>query len=186
MKHHYEIMRIMRTKVVNFRDLFEGKQAIVCVMQAVGYRVKDLASVSVSSSPVARDINLINPLSDNFSQQRLDLDKQFQTFAYGIVSPLSPLGRVSLTCLLLQFNHCHNFQALWTVDYIRGLDQKVIPYNDDNEDGDVQPESILNYGCKDELSVDNGMYDGQSIDDIPDQRDIEPPLKDVYVLTCLC
>jgi hypothetical protein len=94
MTRHYEIMRIMRTKVVNFRDLFEGKQGIVCVMKAVGYRVKDLTSVSISSS-VVRHINLINPLSDNFSQQRLDLDKQFQAFAYGIVSPFSPLGRFS-------------------------------------------------------------------------------------------
>ena len=30
------------------------------------------------------------------------------------------------------------------------------------------------------------MYDGQSIDDIPDHRDVEPPLKDMYVLTCIC
>jgi len=91
MKRHYEIMRVMRTKVVNFRDLFEGKQGILCVINAVGYRVKDLTSVSVSSSSVARHVNVIDPLSDNFSQQRLDLDKQFQTFAYGIVSPFSPL-----------------------------------------------------------------------------------------------
>jgi hypothetical protein len=36
------------------------------------------------------------------------------------------------------------------------------------------------------IARDNGRSDGQSIDDIPDHRDIEPPLKDVYVLTRIC
>jgi hypothetical protein len=82
----------------------------------------------------------------------------------------------------LQFKYLHNRKALWTVDYVRGLGHHVIPYNDDDEDKDIHPESILNYGYKDELSVDNEMYDGHSIDDIPDHRDVDPSLKDMYVL----
>ena len=57
-------------------------------------------------------------------------------------------------------------KALWTGDYFRGLSHQVIPYSDDNEDQDVDPGRILNYGCKDELSVDDGMYDEHSIYDI--------------------
>jgi hypothetical protein len=72
------------------------------------------------------------------------------------------------------------------VDYVRGLGNHVIPYNDDNEDQDVQPASILNYGFKDALSVDNGVYDGHPIANLLDYRDIKPPLKDMYVLTFLC
>jgi hypothetical protein len=72
------------------------------------------------------------------------------------------------------------------VDYVRGLGRHVISYNDDDEDKGIQPESILNYGCKDELSVDNGMYDGHSIDNIPDYRDVEPPLKNMYVFIYIC
>jgi hypothetical protein len=85
MKRHYETMRIMRTKIINFRDLFEGKDDIFWVVRAISIRVKDLTSMLVLSSFATRHINLIDPLSDNFSQQRLDPEKQFQTFAYGIV-----------------------------------------------------------------------------------------------------
>ena len=84
----------------------------------------------------------------------------------------------------LQFKYFHNGEkSLWTVDYVRGLRQDVIPYNDDD---DIQPGNILNYGYKDELSVDNGMYDGHSVDDISDYGDVEPALKDMYVLTFIC
>ena len=86
----------------------------------------------------------------------------------------------------MQLKYFHNGKALWTVDYVRGLRQEVTLYNDDNEEQDVQPGDILNYGYKDELSVDNGMYDGRSIDDIPDYGDVEPPLKDMYVLSFIC
>jgi hypothetical protein len=65
------------------------------------------------------------------------------------------------------------------VDYVRGLGHHVIPYNDDDEDQDVQPGSILNYGYKDELLVDNGVYDGHSMDDISGYPDVEPSLKDM-------
>lgn len=72
---------------------------------------------------------------------------------------------------------------MWTVDYIRGHDHQVIPYEDDNEDQDVEPGCILNYGYRDELSVDNGVYDGHYI---PGYCDVDPPLKDMYVLTSIC
>jgi hypothetical protein len=77
-------------------------------------------------------------------------------------------------------------KVLWTADYIRGLNNQVIPYNDDNEDQDIQPGSILNYGCKDEFSVDNGVYDRQPIDDTADYSDVEPQLKDMYVFISIC
>ena len=91
MKRHYEIMRVMRTKVVNFRDLFEGVEGIVYVYRAVFHRVKDLTGVSISSRSDPCRINLITPISDNFTQQRLDPEKQFQSFAFGIVSSCLPI-----------------------------------------------------------------------------------------------
>ena len=83
---------------------------------------------------------------------------------------------------MIQFKYIHDTKALWTGDYFRGLSHQVIPYSDDNEDQDVDPGRILNYGCKDELSVDDGMYDGHSIYDIPCHRNVEPPWTDMCVL----
>jgi hypothetical protein len=93
MKRHYEIMRIMRTKIVNVHELIEGKDGISCVHRVIEDRVEDLTRVSVSFSSTARYLSLINPLSDIFSQQRLDPEKQFQTFTYGIVSYFSFHGQ---------------------------------------------------------------------------------------------
>lgn len=47
-------------------------------------------------------INLITPISDNFSQQRLDPEKQFQSFAFGIVSSFlsSEQSNVHLSALI--------------------------------------------------------------------------------------
>lgn len=72
------------------------------------------------------------------------------------------------------------------MDYIRGHDHQVIPYEDDNEDQDVEPACVLNYGYEDELSVDNGVYDGHSFYDTPGYPDVDPPLKNMYVLTFIC
>ncbi|KAI9464112.1 hypothetical protein BJY52DRAFT_1221492 [Lactarius psammicola] len=121
MKRHYEIMRAMRTKMLDPRELG----------------------------------------SDIFSHQKLDPEKQFQNFAYGI------------------FKYFHNEKALWSLDYVRNLDLPVISYNDTNEDQDVRLEDILKHEYKDELALDEWVYDGHSIDDTPDHRDIEPPLKDI-------
>jgi len=84
---------------------------------------------------------------------------------------------------MLQFRYVHDMKTLFTGDYFRGLSHQVIPYNDDNEDQDVELGRILNYECKDELSVDDGMYDGHSIYDIPCHRDVEPPWTDMWVFT---
>ena len=53
MKRHYEIMRLMRTKVVDARELSEGREGILCVYRAVTYRIEDLTSMSISSSSAA-------------------------------------------------------------------------------------------------------------------------------------
>jgi hypothetical protein len=52
MKRHYEIMRIMRTKILSMRELQEGAQGIQYIFEAALYRVKDLRGVSVSSFTV--------------------------------------------------------------------------------------------------------------------------------------
>jgi hypothetical protein len=53
MKRHYEIMRIMRTKIPSLRELQEGAQGILYIHTAITQRVQDLTRVSVSSSTVA-------------------------------------------------------------------------------------------------------------------------------------
>lgn len=53
MKRHYEIMRLMRTKVLSMRELVEGAQGILYVHNAIVYRVQDLKRVSVLSPTVA-------------------------------------------------------------------------------------------------------------------------------------
>jgi len=135
MKRHYEIMRIMRSKVLSLHDLTDGIQGIQYVESAIGYRVYDLIN--------------------NFSQQRLDLEKQFQGFAYGI------------------FKYFHKRKALWSMDYVQTLHAQVLPYDDDIEDQNVRPEDILNYEYKDELSLDDWVYDGHSTDNIPSHPDVD-------------
>jgi len=88
MKHHYEIMRIMRTKVVDSRELWEGVNSITHVQEAISYRVGDLTSISAFSLSHSQSLTL-SIYSDNFSQQQLDIEKQFQNFAYGMVT-ISP------------------------------------------------------------------------------------------------
>lgn len=65
------------------------------------------------------------------------------------------------------------------MDYVRSLNPPVIPYNDANEDQNVRLEDVLNYEYMEDLSLDNWVYDGHSIDDILSYRDVEPPLKDM-------
>jgi hypothetical protein len=182
-------MRIMQTKIVDPRELSEGRDGILCVYDAVTYRMKELTSVLISSSTACRT-NLMDLLLDNFSQQRLDPEKLFQTFAYGIVSRFSPFGRFCLlTRLFLQFKYVYDKKALLTVDYIRNLDPSVSSYDDDEtggyEDQSVQPEpeAILNYNLKDEPSPDSQVYCEQFTDAIPNDGNVEPPLKDLYALS---
>jgi hypothetical protein len=65
------------------------------------------------------------------------------------------------------------------VDYVRSLNPPVIPYNDANEDQNIKLEDVLRYEYKDDLSLDDWVYDGHSIDDISNYRDVDPPLKDM-------
>jgi len=88
MKRHYEIMRVMRTKVLSMRELVEGAQGIMYIHSAIVYRVQDLKRVSILSPTVACQLT---SFVGNFSQQRLDPEKQLQSFAFGIVGYLSYL-----------------------------------------------------------------------------------------------
>jgi hypothetical protein len=83
MKHHYEIMRIMRTKIVDAREMSESTRSMLYVQEALRYRVDDL----FSEWHVPLTLSHINQSNhaDSFSQQKLDIEKQFQNFAYGMV-----------------------------------------------------------------------------------------------------
>ena len=72
------------------------------------------------------------------------------------------------------------------MDYIRGLDPQIIPYNDDNEDQNVQPGDVLNHGYTDELSLDYSIYDGHSTEYIPNCGDFNTPMKDMYAVRLIC
>jgi hypothetical protein len=50
MKRHYEIMRIMRTKILSMRELLDGAQGILYISEAIKYRVQDLTRLSNLSS----------------------------------------------------------------------------------------------------------------------------------------
>lgn len=54
-----------------------------------------------------------------------------------------------------------------------------MPYDDANEDQNVEPKDVLNYEYKDEQVLDYWVYDGHSISDIPSYRDVGSPLKDM-------
>ncbi|KAN0140973.1 hypothetical protein V8E53_001417 [Lactarius tabidus] len=141
MKRHYEIMRAMRTKILDWRELGSGVESFVNVKDAIQYRVNDLTSI--------------------FSHQKLKPEKEFQNFAYGI------------------FKYFHNKKDLWSSDYVRTLDPPVIPSTDTNESQNVGQGEVLKYEPKDELPLDDWVYDGHSIDDPPIDRSVEPPLKDI-------
>ena len=68
------------------------------------------------------------------------------------------------------------------MDYARNLDSQVIPYDDDNEDQNVQPGDLLSHEYKDELSLDYSVYDGHSSDHIPNCGDVDPLVKDMYAV----
>jgi hypothetical protein len=52
MKRHYEILRIMRTKILSMRELLDGAQGILYISEAIKYRVQDLTRLSNLSSIV--------------------------------------------------------------------------------------------------------------------------------------
>jgi hypothetical protein len=57
MKRHYEIMRAMRTKVLDSRELGSGVESFINVKDAIQYRVNDLTSTS-SLISLARSVSL--------------------------------------------------------------------------------------------------------------------------------
>jgi hypothetical protein len=59
MKRHYEVMRIMRTKILSMRELQEGMQGILFINNAVIYRVQDLIRASILSPAMIFYANLI-------------------------------------------------------------------------------------------------------------------------------
>jgi len=60
MKRHYEIMRVMRTKLPDSREIWESVQSICSVYDAVSYRVDDLNSMLSLISAVAWYTDLID------------------------------------------------------------------------------------------------------------------------------
>ena len=82
----------------------------------------------------------------------------------------------------LQFRYFNNPKALWSGGYVRNLDPRSIPYDDTNEDQNIKPEDVLKFESSDEPSLDYWVYDGHSIDDVPTYRDVESPLRDMFVL----
>src|SRR6266702_2837300 len=50
MKRHYEIMRAMRTRVLDSRELWNGADSLFYVKYAIRYRMNDLTS---TSSPIS-------------------------------------------------------------------------------------------------------------------------------------
>ena len=118
---------------------------------------------------------------DIFSQQKLDPKKQFQNFTYGVVRypcfyPLVYFLKFP------KFKYFYDEKDLWSSDYVRTLNSRVIPYNDSNEDQNVRLEDILKHEYKDELTLGDWVYDGHSIDDTPNYGEVEPPLKELYAL----
>jgi hypothetical protein len=59
MKRHYEVMRLMRSKTLNMRELLEGAQGILYINEAVVDRVQGLTRMSILPSTVACCVNLI-------------------------------------------------------------------------------------------------------------------------------
>jgi hypothetical protein len=59
MKRHYEIMRIMHTKIPSMHELLEGVQGIYYIHNAITHRVEGLKRMSDPSSTVACYVNLI-------------------------------------------------------------------------------------------------------------------------------
>ncbi|KAI0044626.1 hypothetical protein FA95DRAFT_1496723 [Auriscalpium vulgare] len=140
-KRHYEVMRIARTKVISPRELFDGVESILYVADALRFRMRELQNI--------------------FNQQKLDLDKQFKSFAYGV------------------FKYIYKETDLWNPKYVKDLDPDVTQYNDATEDQTIKPEDILKHDYSDKLSYDDWVYDGETIERKPDDTNVSSPIKDV-------
>ena len=69
MKRHYEIMRIMRSKIPDSREMYDSAASIRCVYDAVSYRVDDLTSTFCLFSSSAWYAYLIDVLRHIFSSK---------------------------------------------------------------------------------------------------------------------
>lgn len=178
MKRHYAIMQIMRTKVLSRRELQEGMQSIVYIHYAAFYRVQDLKRASDLSPAVIFYANLVcrQLLSSKTRSAGTITKLRFWDCGLFIISQIA----LPSDMLVIQFKYHDHPDALWSVDYVRSLDPQVVPYNDDNDDKNIQPGDVLNHGYKDELSLDYSVYDGHSIDYIPNCRDVDSPVNDMY------
>jgi hypothetical protein len=88
--------------------------------------------------------------------------------------------------LTLQFKYFHDKKSLWSTDYARSLDSPIIPYNDDDEDQNVEPGDILNYEYKDEQSLDYSVYDRHPTECVPKCGDVDSPMEDMYAVRLIC
>jgi hypothetical protein len=86
LKRHYEVIRAMRTKIIlDWRELGSCVESFVNVKDAIQYRVNDLTSTS-SLISLARSVSLTwSAHAGIYSHQKLNPEKEFQNFAYGIV-----------------------------------------------------------------------------------------------------
>jgi hypothetical protein len=75
----------MRTKVLDVHELWSGVESLGCVRDAIGYRMNDLTSTPFSNSLAVSVSLTLSTHADIFFQHKLDPEKQFQNFAYGIV-----------------------------------------------------------------------------------------------------
>ena len=91
-----------------------------------------------------------------------------------------------LTVPNLQFKHFHDEESFWSVDDIRSLKSPIIPYDDDNEDQNVELGDILNHGYKDEQSLDYSVYDRRSTECSSKCGDVNPPMKNMYAFHLIC
>jgi hypothetical protein len=96
MKRHYEIMRIMRTKVLDARELSEGVKSMSCVQDAIRYRVDDLTSLSTCLSPALSYVDLLDSQTTLFNRSWMS-----RSSSKTLPMEWSPcLLRSSLHCLL--------------------------------------------------------------------------------------
>ena len=85
MKRHYEVMRTMRTKVLDSCELRSAGESLSYANEAIRYRMTDLTS-KAPSIPLAVSVSLTWFMhADIFLQQKVEPEKQFQNFACGIV-----------------------------------------------------------------------------------------------------
>ena len=69
MKRHYEVIRIMRTKIVDPRELDQCVDSILFVEDAIRYRVKSLTSMLAMLRSAGGRTDLIIPRRQLFSAE---------------------------------------------------------------------------------------------------------------------